>query len=129
MTDTPTTDIAAAPDKGKHPLLAALDKMAPEMQRALPKHLTGDRIARLTLTLIRQNPKLLQCTPQSFFGALMSTAALGLEPGVNGEAYLVPYEDRKQGITAANYQTATAGVSTLGAESNTSPVSRASQAR
>lgn len=113
MTDTPTTDIAQAPDKGKHPLLAALDKMAPEMQRALPKHLTGDRVARLTLTLIRQNPKLLQCTPQSFFGALMSTAALGLEPGVNGEAYLVPYEDRKQGIVECQLIVGYQGVAKL----------------
>ena len=113
MTDTPTTDIAAAPDKGKHPLLAALDKMAPEMQRALPKHLTGDRVARLTLTLIRQNPKLLLCTPQSFFGALMSTAALGLEPGVNGEAYLVPYEDRKQGIVECQLIVGYQGVAKL----------------
>jgi recombination protein RecT len=113
MTDTPTTDIATAPEKGKHPLLVALDQMVPEMERALPKHLTGDRIARLTLTLIRQNPRLLECTPQSFFGALMSTTALGLEPGINGEAYLVPYEDRKQGIVECQLIVGYQGVAKL----------------
>jgi len=73
-------------------LVAALKAMGPEIQRALPKHMSGDRIARITLTLVRQNPNLAQCTPASFFGALLTAAALGLEPGVNGECYLVPYK-------------------------------------
>lgn len=65
--------------------------LQPEIARALPKHLDPDRIARLALTEVRKTPKLAQCDLASFAGALLTAAALGLEPGVNGEAYLVPY--------------------------------------
>jgi len=76
-------------------LVAALEKMKPELERVLPQHLSGDRIARIVLTEIRKNPKLTMCEPNSFFGAILTSAALGLEPGVNGEAYLVPYEHKR----------------------------------
>lgn len=87
MTDVATT--AKTPT-----LVEALQSMAPEIQRALPKHMSGDRIARITLTEVRKNPALAKCTPGSFFGALLTAAALGLEPGVNGECYLIPYKNQ-----------------------------------
>jgi recombination protein RecT len=65
--------------------------MRPEIQRALPKHMDADRLARIALTLLKQTPALGQCTPESFLGALMTASQLGLEPGPLGEAYLVPY--------------------------------------
>lgn len=63
----------------------------PLISQALPKHLTGERFARLALTTLRKTPKLQRCNPESFVGAILNAAALGLEPGVNGEAWLVPY--------------------------------------
>ena len=78
-------------------LAASLKAMRPEIERALPKHMSGDRLTRIVMTEVRKNPRLAASTPQSFFGALMTAAALGLEPGVNGEAYLVPYEDKRAG--------------------------------
>lgn len=68
-----------------------LDQLAPQLQRALPKHMTGDRMARIALTQVRLNRQLAACDPRSFAAALLTAASLGLEPGVNGEAYLVPY--------------------------------------
>ena len=76
-----------------------IQKMQGEIARALPKHLDADRMARLALTAVRKNPKLAECTPTSFAGALLTAAALGLEVDVNGEAYLVPYRDTKKRIT------------------------------
>lgn len=64
--------------------------LQPELARALPKHLSADKIARLALTAVRKDPNLAKCNPESFAGALLTAAALGLEIG-NGEAYLVPY--------------------------------------
>lgn len=80
-----------------------IQQMQPELGRALPRGMDADRMARLALTVLRQsemaaqksgnpNMSLANCSPQSFAGALMMAAALGLEPGVNGEAYLVPYK-------------------------------------
>ena len=59
---------------------------------ALPRHLTAERMARVTVTCIRRNPKLLDCTEASLYGAIVEAATLGLEPdGVLGHAYLIPY--------------------------------------
>lgn len=84
-TTTPDTQ-AVAPTVG-----AMIQQLRPELQRALPRGMDADRLARIALTLVRQDPKLAQCKPESFAGSLLTAAALGLEPGVNGEAYLVPY--------------------------------------
>ena len=58
---------------------------------ALPKHINSERFTRIAITTIRQNPKLAQCTQESLLGALMTSAQLGLEPGILGQCYLIPY--------------------------------------
>ena len=74
------------------PTLAQLiTQMKPEIGRALPKHMSPDRMARIATTVLRQTPALARCTPESFLGALLTASQLGLEPGPTGEAYLVPY--------------------------------------
>ncbi len=67
-----------------------IDRMRPEIARALPKHMDADRMARIALTLLRQTPKLNDCTPESFLGALMTCSQLGMEPGPTQEAYIIP---------------------------------------
>lgn len=62
-----------------------------EIARALPKHLDGDRMARIALTCFRQTPALGKCDPKSVFAAVIMAAQLGLEPGIGGQAYLIPY--------------------------------------
>ena len=37
-----------------------------------------------------------ECTPESFLGALFQSAQLGLEPNVEGQAYLIPYTNSKK---------------------------------
>lgn len=74
-----------------------INAMKPEIQRALPKHLDPDRVARIAITVVRSNPKLQQCNPYSFLGALMQSAQLGLEPNTPlGQAYLIPYGNEVQ---------------------------------
>ena len=64
---------------------------AKQFATALPKHINSDRFVRIAITTIRQNPKLVQCNQESLLGALMVSAQLGLEPGVLGQCYLIPY--------------------------------------
>lgn len=72
--------------------LAGLIKaMSPAMAAALPKHITAERMARIATTVMRRTPKLAETKPESFLGAVMTCAQLGLEPGPSGHAYLVPY--------------------------------------
>lgn len=68
-----------------------LKKMGPEIERALPKHMDADRLGRIALTTIRTTPKLLECNLPSLMGAVMQAAQLGLEPGLIGHCYIIPY--------------------------------------
>lgn len=72
-------------------LAGMLKRMGPEMAAALPKHMTPDRLVRISTTVMRRTPALATCSPESFLGAVMTCAQLGLEPGPTGQAYLVPY--------------------------------------
>lgn len=65
---------------------------APMIAEALPKHIDPDRFTRLALTTLRKTPALQRCNPESFVGALLTASALGLEPDVMGECYLMPYK-------------------------------------
>ncbi|MGL5428264.1 MAG: recombinase RecT, partial [Cetobacterium sp.] len=71
---------------------------------ALPKHVNSERFVRIALTQIRQNPQLATCSQESLLGALMTLAQLGLEPGVLGQAYLLPFKNRKLGTTECQLQ-------------------------
>ncbi len=74
-----------------------LKRMGPQIQRALPKHMDADRIARIALTAVRATPNLLQCDQMSFVAALMQSAQLGVEPNTGlGQAYLIPYGNQVQ---------------------------------
>jgi recombination protein RecT len=80
-------------------LVSLLDKMKGEIARALPKHVTPERMSRIVLTSLRTTKDLEKCTPASFIGCVMSLAQLGLEPNTPlGHAYLIPRNNRKKGI-------------------------------
>ena len=68
-----------------------MDKLKPQLALALPKHMTADRMARLALTAFSTNQKLQECDPKSIAASIMTAGQLGLEPGVNGAGFLVPY--------------------------------------
>lgn len=68
-----------------------MDSLKPQLALALPKHLTADRMARLTLTAFSTTPALQACTHHSIAASIMTASTLGLEPGVNGQGYLIPY--------------------------------------
>lgn len=72
-----------------------LETMKPQIAMALPRHLTPDRMIRIAFTCCRLNPKLLDCTPESLIAAVMIASQLGLEPGVIGQAFLVPFRQGK----------------------------------
>ena len=68
-----------------------MDRVKPQLALALPKHLTADRMARLALTAFSTSTKLQECDPKSIAASIMTAGQLGLEPGVNGAGYLIPY--------------------------------------
>ena len=77
--------------------------MSGEIQKALPSVITPERFSRMVLTAISKNPKLGECTPESFLGAMMQAAQLGVEPNTPlGQAYLIPYKNH--GILECQFQ-------------------------
>lgn len=64
------------------------------------KHMNPERMMRVVANAIRTTPKLGQCEPMSFLGALMHCASLGLEPNTPlGHAYLIPFENKRKNVT------------------------------
>lgn len=74
-----------------------IKSMEQQFQMAMPKGMEAAQLVRDALTALRQTPKLAECTPQSVLGGLMTCSQLGLRPGVLGQAYLLPFYDRRQG--------------------------------
>lgn len=75
-------------------LKGLIRSMEPEIKKALPSVITPERFTRMVFTALSSTPKLQQCTPQSFLGAMMQAAQLGLEPNTPvGQAYLIPYRN------------------------------------
>jgi recombination protein RecT len=67
--------------------------MKPQMALALPKHMSADRMARLALTAFSTSKALQNCRTDSILSSLMTATQLGLEPGINGQGYLIAYKD------------------------------------
>lgn len=80
-----------------------LKQMAPAMEQALPKHMDVDRLMRLAMTTIRTTPALKEANVSSLLGAVMQAAQLGLEPGLMGHCYLLPFKNNKKGITEVQF--------------------------
>lgn len=87
------TDVAqAAPPTPINQFRGVLERMKSQIQLALPKHVSPDRMLRIVLTTVQRTPKLLECTRESLLGCIVQCAQLGLEPdGLLGHAYLIPF--------------------------------------
>lgn len=87
----------------KKSLKSLITAMEPQIAKALPSVITPERFTRMVLTAISSTPKLGVCTPESFLGAMMQAAQLGLEPNTDlGQAYIIPYSDH--GTLKAQFQ-------------------------
>jgi recombination protein RecT len=98
---------AVATDKKEQNPVAAfrnvLEKQRAQIAAALPKHMNPDRMIRLACTEFAKNPTLQKCDAVSVFGGIIQAAQLGLEIGVLGQAYLVPYRNNKKNCMEAQF--------------------------
>ena len=53
---------------------------AGELAKALPSVITPERFTRIVLSALSSTPELNNCSRESFLGAMMTSAQLGLEP-------------------------------------------------
>lgn len=73
---------------------ALVSSMEGEIAKALPSVITPERFTRMVFSTLSTIPKLNDCTPMSFLGAMMNAAQLGLEPNTPlGQAFILPYSN------------------------------------
>ena len=90
-----TAQAAVKQDSGKTTMQAYIRQMEGEIKKALPAVMTPERFTRIILSALSSNPSLAQTTPQSFLGAMMTAAQLGVEPNTPlGQAYLIPFRNK-----------------------------------
>lgn len=76
----------------------------PTQELTLRKALSHVFPLRIFLISAQENPKLAECTPQSIIGAVVNCATLGLEPGLLGHVYLIPYKNNTTGCVECQFQ-------------------------
>lgn len=90
---------------GKATMQQYIKQMQSEIKKALPSVITPERFTRIVLSALSTNPKLAETTPQSFLGAMMTAAQLGLEPNTPlGQAYLIPFWNGKNRCLECQFQ-------------------------
>lgn len=82
-----------------------LTKYKEQIAMALPRHLTPERMIRVALTAVSRSHQLQKCSPATIAGCVVQASILGLEPdGVLGEAYLVPFWNKKANNNKGGYE-------------------------
>ena len=84
----------------KNELSTELSSLLPQMKNALLNtNIPAEKIARIVLTEVTKNPKILACTRESILTSVMEACQLGLEPNaITGLGYLIPYGNKCQFI-------------------------------
>lgn len=84
--------LALQGDQRMQGVLDMLKRAQPMMEDIATKYLTPERMLRLGVLALRNEPKLLDCAPETVVGAIVTCAQLGLEPNTELEqAHLIPY--------------------------------------
>lgn len=78
-------------------------QLAAAIPATMQRYLTPERLTRLFWQEARRNPTLLKCEPETVASGLMTAAQLGIEIGVQGQGWLVPYFNSKSGRHEAQF--------------------------
>ncbi len=95
---------AALPDNRKK-LMSLLESSKKQIQMALPRHLTAEKMVRMAVTLVNRTPGLQECDPLSIVACVVQASELGLElSGPLGQCYMVPRWNKNIGANEATFQ-------------------------
>jgi len=90
---------------GREMIVASIKQMEGAVKRALPSVMTPERFTRIAVSALSTTPKLQDCHPMTFIGAMMTAAQLGLEPNTPlGQAYLIPFWNGKSKRMECQFQ-------------------------
>lgn len=78
------------------------EKYTPQLKNLLPIGVTEREVIQSAIQACRENPALLECTPQSMLGAVAKCCQLGLPPADGTHrACIVPFNNSKKGCKEA----------------------------
>lgn len=97
--NTEVSNANSTPSKNNILSVISAPDFKASLQQYLPKGFSAERMAKIILSDVRKNPKLMTCEKMSFLAAVSQVAQLGLEPGIMGHCYLLPYENKGKSIT------------------------------
>ncbi len=66
-----TTAVVQRRQSSRPTVMAMLEQYKDQIARALPRHMSVDRMVRIAMTEIRRTPQLLKADPASLFGAVI----------------------------------------------------------
>ena len=80
-----------------------------DILNTLPEGADRQRFARIMIAALRQKPapgkaSIMDCSPDSIMGALVTCATLNLEPGPLGHVHLIPYWDKPSDCHMLRFQ-------------------------
>lgn len=104
---------------------ATLKKYLEQGKKSLASMIGNDkgaeRLIRLALVAHTKIPKIRDCTHESLLRSLIECAQLNLEPFTAlQQCYIIPYDDRKKGITEAQFMLGYRGIVTISGRSGIS---------
>jgi len=76
-----------------------IQEKLPSFREVATRYLTPERLVKLALVMVSRVPAIRECSQLSVVSELMTCARLGLEPGVEGGRWLVPFRNKKAGTT------------------------------
>lgn len=83
---------------------AFLDARLAQLAKWVTSGIRPEALVRWALLDLQTNERLAECPPLQIYMGLLACATAGLEPGaLKQHAFLVPFRDRKQGITVCQY--------------------------
>lgn len=89
-------DIAVQQNQKMVTFRSVLKKQLPQIEKLLQNKMQVSKVERIILTTVSKNPKLLECTSASILGCIMEICELGLDTGVQGHTYLIPFYNNKK---------------------------------
>lgn len=95
----PESTAVATTEKQKSFAVALIEQHGNRIEAFLPPGTSLERVAAALRLEAMKNPQIAECTPASLIQSIGRITQWGLEIGVT--AYLVPFKDRKKGITEA----------------------------
>lgn len=95
-----------------------LESQYDRIAKALPRHLTPERLIQVVSMINFRTPKLQQCAPSSIFAAVIQASTLGLDLAPSlGEAYLIPRKNRDKDVMECHFQPGYRGLAKLARQS------------